>query len=117
MPRRPRGPKPPGVAAGSLHGYCWPVRHKAWVVDGAAGGRGSPIGRRDRDSWSGRVPDPGPAAGPSGGQHGQPTGERKRSSQDTEGSDEPAGCPARFVGHWGGHLGGCRAGNGVALPG
>jgi hypothetical protein len=84
---------------------------------GLPGGRGSPIERRDRDSWSGRVPKPSPAAGSVGGQHGQPAGEHQGSGQDSEGSQEPAGCPAGFVRRWGGHLGGCPAGDGGALSG
>jgi hypothetical protein len=42
---------------------------------GLPGGRGSPIERRDRGYWSGRVPDPGSAAGSLGGQHDQPARE------------------------------------------
>jgi hypothetical protein len=57
------------AAAGHARG---PIRRQQG--DGAAGGRGSPIERRDRACWSGRLPDSGSAACSSGGERGQPAG-------------------------------------------
>jgi hypothetical protein len=63
---------------------------------GPPGGRGSPIERRDRDSWSGRVPDPSPPAGPPGSQHGQPTSQRQDGDQQPERGHDPARQATRF---------------------